>query len=223
MNNVIDVTKLKKGYPTREGSLKTILDIGHFSLREGEVMAVEGSSGCGKTTFLNIISGILKADSGNIVVAGENISDLNEAERDEHRAKNIGYIFQVFNLLQGFTALENVLMAMRFGPGMDVDFANHLLEVVGLKSHSHQKPGELSVGQQQRVAVARALANKPKLILADEPTGSLDPANSKEAIALIRKISEENKAALLLVSHDRDVLSQFQNVRRFSEMNGRPA
>jgi ABC-type lipoprotein export system ATPase subunit len=128
-------------------------------------------------------------------------------------------VFQTFNLLQGFSALENVALGMMFGKGEDDGFARALLERVGLKDHLRHKPAQLSVGQQQRVAVARALANRPGLVLADEPTGNLDHVRSAEALKLIRELCRENGATLLLVSHDRGVLGQFERVEKLRELN----
>src|SRR5205085_1632678 len=153
-----------------------------------------------KTTFLNLIAGILAADSGSVAVDGLEMTKLSEAERDAARAERIGYIFQTFNLLPGYTALENVLLGMMFGPGPDHARAQSLLERVGLKERMTYRPKQLSVGQQQRVAVARALASKPRLVLADEPTGNLDRKHAFEALDLIRAACKENGAALLLVS-----------------------
>jgi putative ABC transport system ATP-binding protein len=147
------------------------------------------------------------------------MSALSEPERDRLRATTLGYIFQTFNLLQGYTCLENVLLGMSFGPGVDRAFARALLKRVGLGDRLRHYPRQLSTGQQQRVAVARALANRPKLVLADEPTGNLDPKNARESLALIREACRENGAALLLVSHDREVLGQFENVQEFERIN----
>ena len=142
-----------------------------------------------------------------------------QSARDRVRATTVGYIFQTFNLLQGYTALENVLLGMSFGPGADREFAKALLKRVGLDAKLNHLPRQLSTGQQQRVAVARALANRPKLVLADEPTGNLDHTNAREALALIREACRENGAALLLVSHDREVLGQFEAVQELDKLN----
>ena len=138
---------------------------------------------------------------------------------DALRAQSLGYIFQTFNLLQGYTCMENVMLGMSFGRGPDIDAARGLLDRVGLGHRLHHRPGQLSVGQQQRVAVARALANQPLLVLADEPTGNLDPKNSREALQLIREVCEESSAALLIVSHDQSVLDQFDDCRDLAEIN----
>ena len=190
-----------------------------FKFEEKTQVALRGESGSGKTTLLNLIAGILKPDSGEISIAGRKISALNEPQRDRLRAESIGYIFQTFNLLQGYTALENVLLGMSFGPGVDREFALALLKRVGLSEKLKHFPRQLSIGQQQRVAVARALANRPKLVLADEPTGNLDHKNGQEALKLIREVCHENGAALLLVSHDREVLAQFETVFDLEKLN----
>ena len=173
----------------------------------------------GKTTFLHLLAGILKPDAGAVRLDGVEMSGLPEAERDRVRASKIGYIFQTFNLLPGFTALENVLLGMAFGPGADRGHATALLKRVGLGDRLHYRPRQLSTGQQQRVAVARALANRPRLVLADEPTGNLDAAHAQEAIDLIRETCRENGAALVLVSHDRETLQRFDQVLEFDAIN----
>ena len=194
--------------------------VGRFELAAGEQRALRGESGSGKTTFLNLIAGILAADGGRVELDGIDLAALPEAKRDRLRADKIGYIFQTFNLLQGYTVLENVLLGMSFGPrGVDRVHAVELLRRVGLEHRLGHFPRQLSTGQQQRVAVARALANRPKLVLADEPTGNLDRTSAREALALIREVCRENGAALLLVSHDDGVLAQFEGLQDFAVIN----
>jgi len=220
---VLEVSDLKKSFTSPDGERNTVIDVPRFALEAGEQLALRGSSGSGKTTFLNLIAGILQADSGRIVVAGEELTSRSEAERDRIRALHIGYVFQTFNLLQGYTALENVVLGMMFGPGADYEHARSLLERVGLKDRMNYLPRQLSIGQQQRVAVARAISNRPKLVLADEPTGNLDQRNAKDALALIRSSCREAGAALLLVSHDRDVLAQFERVEELDQLKTKSA
>jgi ABC-type lipoprotein export system ATPase subunit len=220
---VLEVSDLKKSFTSPDGERNTVIDVPRFALEAGEQLALRGSSGSGKTTFLNLIAGILQADSGRIVVAGEELTSRSEAERDRIRALHIGYVFQTFNLLQGYTALENVVLGMMFGPGVDYEHARSLLERVGLKDRMNYLPRQLSIGQQQRVAVARAISNRPKLVLADEPTGNLDQRNAKDALALIRSSCREAGAALLLVSHDRDVLAQFERVEELDQLKTKSA
>jgi len=197
-----------------------VLHIRALDIDEREHVALRGSSGSGKTTLLNIIAGILKADAGTVHIAGEEMTALSEAGRDRLRARTLGYVFQTFNLLQGYTALENVLLGMMFGGRADPARAAHLLERVGLGDRLHHRPRQLSVGQQQRVAVARALVNHPRLVLADEPTGNLDRRHGEHALALIRDVCRDEGAALLLVSHDPAVLGAFERVDDLIEING---
>jgi ABC-type lipoprotein export system ATPase subunit len=216
---VLQIQALKKSFRAPDGSTLAVIDIPEFSLQSGEQMALAGPSGSGKTTFLHLIAGILTPDSGSIRVDNTEIAGMPEHRRDRVRAHCIGYIFQSFNLLQGFTCLENVLLGMAFGVGADPAQAEGLLRRVGLGDRLHHFPRQLSTGQQQRVAVARALAGKPKLVLADEPTGNLDPINARQSLALIRETCRETGAALLLVSHDRDILADFTQVPSLSDLN----
>ncbi|MGH7849013.1 MAG: ABC transporter ATP-binding protein [Thermodesulfobacteriota bacterium] len=216
---ILEIHDLKKSYVSPGGESSLVIDMPHFFLQRGAQLALRGESGSGKTTLLNLIAGILKADSGHVLIEGKDMSSLPESERDRLRAGNIGYIFQTFNLLQGYTALENVMLGMMFGAGADKDFALSILGRVGLEDRIDHKPAQLSVGQQQRVALARALANRPKLVLADEPTGNLDIRNAGVAVDLIREICGESGAALLLVSHDRNVPDKFERVENLSVIN----
>ncbi len=216
---LLEIRNLKKIYRTPEGETLTVLDVPEFALEERQQLALRGASGTGKTTFLNCIAGILRPDNGSVRLNGIDMAAASEGRRDQLRAQTIGYIFQTFNLLQGYTCLENVLLGMSFGRGANRAFARELLERVGLGDRLEYRPGQLSVGQQQRVAVARALANRPKLVLADEPTGNLDPKNAREAIKLIREICRESGASLLIVSHDQSVLEQFDDCADLAEIN----
>ena len=217
---MLDIRDLKKSYVSPEGERTAVIDVPRFNLGKGEQVALAGSSGSGKTTFLNLIAGILKSDSGTITFDGRDITALSESDRDAFRAMNLSYVFQTFNLLQGYTALDNVLLGMMFGPGPDTTYARSLLERVGLGDRMTYRPAQLSVGQQQRVAIARALANRPKLVLADEPTGNLDHARAREALKLLQDGCRETGAALLLVSHDREVLTAFPRVEELAQVNG---
>jgi len=219
VGNLLEINDLIKTFASPDGERTTIIDIASFLLMPEEQAAIHGPSGSGKTTFLNLIAGILQADRGRIVLDGRELAPLSESARDRLRARTIGYVFQNFNLLQGYTALENVLLGMMFGPGIDVSHAKHLLDRVGLSGRLTYKPSQLSIGQQQRVAVARALANRPKLVLADEPTGNLDQHHANEALVLIREVCRENRAALLLVSHDPSVLALFGRQEDLGNLN----
>jgi ABC-type lipoprotein export system ATPase subunit len=197
-----------------------VIDVERFDLADGEQIALVGSSGSGKTTLLHLIAGILSPDSGQILFGSTDLTRLSEASRDVFRGQNIGYIFQTHHLLPGFTAMENVLLGMTFGGSAhDPAWAKRLLDEVGLSERLHYKPNKLSVGQQQRVAIARALANRPKLVLADEPTGSLDSVNAQQALDLIRKLCTEVGASLLLVSHDPLITKQMPRAVVLAELN----
>ncbi len=216
---LLEISLLKKSFRAPDGSTQPVIDVPAFALEERAQVALRGESGLGKTTLLHLIAGILRADGGSIRLAGRELTGLSEGERDRVRAESVGYIFQTFNLLPAFTVLENVLLGMAFGAGCDQGRAEGLLKRVGLGERLGHRPRQLSTGQQQRVAVARALANRPKLVLADEPTGNLDAANGREALRLIREACAENGAALLLVSHDREVLAGFERVVELGEIN----
>jgi ABC-type lipoprotein export system ATPase subunit len=219
MAAILEVIDLLKRFRTPDGDDTLIVDIPRLTVDEGEHVALRGASGSGKTTLLHLIAGLLQADRGRILVAAEDITSMSESARDRARARLLGYVFQSFNLLQGYTALENVMLGMLFGRGVDRAKAKALLDRVGLGHRLQYRPSQLSIGQQQRVAVARALANSPKLVLADEPTGNLDRRHAGEALSLIREVCRESRAALLLVSHDPHVLAAFERIEDLSIMN----
>ena len=224
------IHKLKKTYVAPDATSVPVIDIPELFIADAEQVALIGTSGSGKTTLLHMIAGILYPDSGNVVfgydpadpnsTSAVDLTTLSEAERDIFRGRNIGYIFQTHHLLPGFTALENVLLGMSFtGRVHDRSWAQHLLEQVGLSDRLSYKPQKLSVGQQQRVAVARALANRPKLVLADEPTGALDANNAQQVLDLIRQLCTEVGSSLLLVSHDLNIARQLPRVLTLTEIN----
>lgn len=216
---LLRIERLRKAFRGPDGARQVVIDVPSFQLGEREQIALSGESGSGKTTLLNLIAGLLAPDEGTIRVAGQDITALGEAARDRLRALTMGYVFQTFNLLQGYTCLENVLLGMSFGPGPDRERAVELLGRVGLGDRLRHYPRQLSTGQQQRVAVARALANRPRLVLADEPTGNLDRRHAREAVTLIREVCTESNAALLLVSHDRELLGGFDTVQDLEMIN----
>ena len=217
--SLLEVSGLQKSFRTPEGERKLIVDVPAFALAAGQQLALRGESGSGKTTFLHLLAGILAADAGSILIGERNMAALGESARDRLRAESLGYIFQTFNLLQGYSCLENVMLGMAFGAGSNRERATEMLQRVGLGHRLKHYPRQLSTGQQQRVAVARALASHPKLVLADEPTGNLDHKNARESLALIRETCRENGATLLLVSHDPGVLASFEDVQDFSVLN----
>jgi putative ABC transport system ATP-binding protein len=238
----IQIHNLKKQYVGPDGSVVPVVDVADFVLGDSEQVALIGSSGSGKTTLLHLIAGIVRPDGGNIYFgsfaaqepdarraadarftppAGAlDLTTLSEAQRDVFRGQYIGYIFQTHHLLSGFTAMENVLLGMSFtGRKRDLPWAKHLLGEVGLGLRLDFRPQKLSVGQQQRVAVARALANRPRLVLADEPTGALDERNAQQVLELIRRLCTEVGASLLLVSHDLNIARQLPRVVDLAQIN----
>ena len=218
----LSVRNLKKTYRTIDGQWVRAIDIDRYEIEQGDQVALVGASGCGKTTFLNLVCGVIRADEGDIRVADE-LLPASEARRDLFRARHIGYVFQTFNLLQGFTALENVLLGMLFARKAEAaecrQRAAELLERVGLKHRVRHKPAQMSVGEQQRVAIARAVANKPALILADEPTGSLDERNAGVILDLIKEMCREENCTLVCVTHEPPVMAHFETVTELTSIN----
>ncbi len=217
---ILKLENVRKSYLEPNGEKLPILDVEHFSLGRGEQVVLQGRSGCGKTTLLNCLAGLTTVDEGSITINGHDIVRLPEVSRDRFRALHIGFVFQTFNLLQGFTALENVLLGMTFtGQKPDVSRAETLLDNVGLSHRLTHKPAALSVGEQQRVAVARALSNRPSLLLADEPTANIDPAHQQQVIDLLRDSCRRENIAMLLVTHSPEVSQQFERVETLEQVN----
>jgi ABC-type lipoprotein export system ATPase subunit len=183
-----------------------------FQANKSELWALTGPSGCGKSTLLNLASGLLLPSNGQVHVLGQNLSTMRAYQRDIFRGKHTGFVYQSFNLLDGFTAFENVMMGMRFGrviPKQErKERAMQVLHEVGLEHRVHQMPAKLSIGERQRVAIARAVVNRPGILLADEPTGSLDPVTAAGVFDLLIKICEEEQCTLLMVTHDLDLAAK---------------
>lgn len=211
---------VRKSFQEPDGSTLPILNIKQFQVAAGEQVVLMGRSGCGKTTLLHVIAGISRPDAGVVRIDGCDITRLSEAGRDRFRADKIGYVFQTFNLLPGFSALENVLLGMSFaGRRADPARARELLGRVGLGHRLTHRPPMLSVGEQQRVAVARALANRPKLLLADEPTANVDAGHQQQIVELLRASCAEENVALVIVTHTPEVADQFSRVDRLEQFN----
>ncbi|MFP6617308.1 MAG: ABC transporter ATP-binding protein [Candidatus Hydrogenedentota bacterium] len=180
-----------------------------FHAEPGAHIALWGPSGCGKSTMLNLVTGLLRPDEGSVQVGGTEIQKLNEGQMDRFRGENFGFVFQTFNLLKPFTALQNVLLGMQFSdtrpPKEWKPRATALLERVGLGHRLNSKPTTMSVGEQQRVAIARALANKQQVVVADEPTGSLDPKTAASVMELLLEMCREEEVTMLMVTHDKTI------------------
>ena len=201
-----------------------VLDIRSVEFEDDKSYFIKGESGTGKTTLFNIISGLKLPDEGSVSVNDEFVCLKSEKERDAFRAENIGYIFQDFNLFDGFTALENVMIPMAFvkdkAPRKDAkEKALAALDKVGIKDRANVKVNKLSGGEKQRVAIARAIVNMPKVLLADEPTGNLDRNNSRKIMSLLKELQKENQATLLVISHDLSLAEIFDETLDIYDFN----
>jgi len=206
------IASLSFEYPQAEGEPPFRLELPSLEVRAGEHVLLTAPSGSGKSTLLSLIAGLMEPASGTVEIAGQNVQALRGAKRDQFRGKHLGMIFQTFHLLIGFSAMENVLAALMFSDiprAQHVERARGLLAGLGL-TRLDQHVEKLSVGQQQRVAVARAVACRPALVLADEPTASLDPLNAEGAVWMIREACTAAGAGLLLVSHDPAMVPMFE-------------
>lgn len=220
MTAMLQVQNLVKSFQQPEGGSLTVLDIASLQIAAGEQVAMIGQSGGGKTTLLHLIAGLLVPDRGTIRINGTELTRLSEQGRDRFRAGTVGYVFQTFNLLPAFSALENVRLGMAFGHGRpDPERAGELLDRVGLSDRASYRPGQLSVGQQQRVAIARALAGEPKMLLADEPTANVDPVSAEIVLELIRNTCREENVSLFMVTHDLRIASMFDRIEKLDEIN----
>lgn len=203
-NSIISTHELKKYYTVGENTVKA-LDGVNITINKGEFICIAGRSGSGKSTLLNMLAGLELPTSGTVQVAGKRLESMNEKARIRFRRDDIGFVFQSYNLMPQYTALENVALplAIRGAPlKLRNEMAEAMLVRVGLKEHIHHKPGELSGGQQQRVGIARAIITRPPIVLADEPTGNLDTGTSEETMELLTGLFRERGTTFILVSHD---------------------
>jgi putative ABC transport system ATP-binding protein len=201
---IIRAESVVKSYQTGATTVHALRGV-DFSVRRGEMVAVMGPSGCGKTTLLNCLSGLDEIDSGEIRIAGADLSKLSDNERTEFRARQMGFIFQFYNLLPVLSAVENVelpLLVSGVKPKEARGRALNALDQVGLAGWAVHRPAELSGGQRQRVTIARALVNQPAIVWGDEPTGDLDSQNADEIMALMRELNQRNRQTFVLVTHD---------------------
>jgi ABC-type lipoprotein export system ATPase subunit len=215
---MIHLQKIRKSYPSETDS-GLVLGFEDWQVESGGQVALIGESGSGKTTLLNLLSGLVQPDSGVVSIFGTDLAQLSEARRDRFRADNIGYVFQSFHLLDGYSVQENVELGAVFAkrknePGR----AQHLLEAVGLGHRLQHTPRQLSVGQQARVAFARALMNQPKLLLADEPTGALDHENGRQVLDLLLTTARESGITVVCATHDMEVAAAFESTVRVEDL-----
>ncbi len=213
-SNIVSLRSVEKKYESGQLEVDALKGI-DLDISQGEHLAILGPSGSGKSTLLNIIGGIDYASSGDVVVAGQELSQLNERELALFRRKTIGFIFQIFNLLPTFTAAENVALPLELNKlslSSAQAHAKKLLDQVGLKGRENHLPSQLSVGEQQRVAIARALANNPRLILADEPTGNLDQITGKNVMDILVDINKSQGTTLIIVTHSLEVAKRANRI-----------
>ncbi len=204
MNGMIEVADLCKEYGRGENIVHALSHVS-FTIQPGEMIAVVGASGSGKSTLMNLMGGIDVPSSGKVLINGRDIYGMNDRDRTDFLRTNIGIIYQFFNLIPILNVRENILLPLLLDGQGESPFADELIDKLGLSARSGHLPSQLSGGQQQRAAIARALVTRPKLILADEPTGNLDKSSSKEVIRILRQACEEYKQTILIVTHDPEV------------------
>lgn len=214
MMNVIEVTGLSKIYNESELKVKAVDNV-NISIKEGEFVALVGPSGSGKTTLLNMLGGLDMPSSGKIVIGGENITEKSFSQLIDFRLRNIGFVFQAYNLIPVLTAKENVEFVMTLQGSSKKERTQRsldLLEKVGLTDKTNSRPNKLSGGQQQRIAVARALASKPKFILADEPTANLDLESTENLLNIMQQLNEKENVTFVFSTHDERVMRKAKRV-----------
>lgn len=214
MPKILKISGLEKTYTSGSKELKVLQNIS-FDVEKGQTFSIVGPSGSGKTTLLGICAGLDKPTAGKIELCGRDLSALDEDERALLRNKEVGFIFQNFQLLPTLTALENVSVPLELQGAKDAaTSASNLLEKVGLKDRLHHYPSQLSGGEQQRVALARAFSNKPSILFADEPTGNLDEDTGEKVIQLLFELNKDAGTTLVIISHDLDLANRTQQILR---------
>jgi putative ABC transport system ATP-binding protein len=216
---IIRADSVVKTYRTGTAEVNALRNVS-FAVGRGEMVAVMGPSGCGKTTLLNCLSGLDGIDSGEIWLEGQNLAQMGDRKRTDYRAKRMGFIFQVYNLLPVLSAAENVELPLLVGgmrPGDARKRATAALDTVGLANWARHRPAELSGGQRQRVTIARSLVNEPAIVWADEPTGSLDSAAADDIISLLRQLNEAAGLTIVLVTHDAGIGDRCDRIVRMRD------
>lgn len=214
---ILKVEHVFKTYGKGEAKVEALKDVS-FSVNKGEFVAVVGESGSGKSTLLNCVGALDVPTSGNILIDGQNLFSMKEEERTVFRRRNIGFIFQSFQLVSELNVEQNIQFPLLLDYRKpDPKLVKEILDLLGLTKRRHHLPSQLSGGQQQRVAIGRALITRPKLILADEPTGNLDSKNSQEVIALLTKASRQYQQSILMITHNRNLTASVDRVLRVSD------
>lgn len=215
MNVLIKAKDLGKHYSNQENNIFALDGI-NFELNQGESMAIVGPSGSGKSTLLNLLGGLDKPSKGELWVADKNLTALSDNQLSQYRNKQIGFVFQFFYLIDYLTVLDNVLLPQKIFSGTrDIDYAKELLDMVGLSDKINQYPGRLSGGEMQRASIARALANKPNILLADEPTGNLDRDNADKVMKVFETIAA-NGVSIIIITHDNELAQRFPKIIKLS-------
>ncbi len=215
--NLLEVKNISKTYGNGETAVEALKNV-TFSVSKGEFVAVVGQSGSGKSTLLNIIGALDEPKYGKVYIDGKDIFSMNDEKRTIFRRRNIGFIFQSFNLIPELTVEQNIIFPVLVDyKKPDKKYLEELLTVLNLGERRHHLPSQLSGGQQQRVAIGRALFTRPSLILADEPTGNLDTKNSSEVIALLKKASKQFEQTIIMITHNRSIADSVDRVLEVSD------
>jgi putative ABC transport system ATP-binding protein len=218
MESVVSLSSVNKSYRMGGEELKVLKDV-NLEIKKGEFISIMGPSGSGKSTLMNLIGLLDRPGSGELIINGKRVSEMNDNELSRIRGKEIGFIFQSFNLVSRMTALKNVELPMIFQnkpQSQRISIAKKYLEVVGLSDRMMHRPNELSGGQRQRVAIARSLVNDPAILLADEPTGNLDVKTGDEIMALFKQLNDEGRT-IVMVTHNPEVAANTQRIIRIRD------
>lgn len=214
---ILKVNGLKKYYGKDESLVKA-LDNVNLEVNKGEFLAIVGTSGSGKSTLLNLIGGLDKETSGEVIIEGKNISKMEDNKKTIFRRRNIGFIFQSYNLIQILNVYENIVLPLELdGERIDENYINLILDTLGLKDKKDRLPDSLSGGQRQRVAIGRALASKPSIILADEPTGNLDSKTENEVLGLLKLTSKKFSQTIIMITHNEKIAQMADRVIRIED------
>lgn len=217
--SIIHLRNLRKTYQSGKVSVEALRGV-NLEVPKGEFLAIIGPSGSGKSTLFHIVGGLTPPTSGEVIVAGEDLSKVGDSGRTRLRAKHVSFVFQKFNLLPNLSALDNIRTALHIAglpaQKFDAEFEN-VLELLGVRGRLHHKPSEMSGGEQQRVAIARALATKPTILLADEPTGNLDSRNSLAVLELLKDLNERFHQTVLMITHNADAAAFGHRVMRMND------
>jgi len=215
--NLLEVSNICKTYGSGEAAVEALKNVS-FSVPKGEYVAITGESGSGKSTLLNMIGALDMPSSGKVMISGKDIFSMNDRELTIFRRRNIGFIFQAFNLIPELTVEQNIIFPVLLDyKNPDKRYIEELLTVLNLKERRNHLPSQLSGGQQQRVAIGRALITRPSLVLADEPTGNLDTQNSSEVIALLKEASKKYEQTIIMITHNRSIAQTADRVLNVSD------